>query len=152
MPLWQIYHPKDAFSDAESKQALSADVVKMYTTQLGLPAFYVVVQFIAMPEESVWVGGLSKTEKPFIRIVINHVAVRVANISDEDAVYKQTCEMVDAALKPHVEDKGYDWEYHLDETERRLWKVNGLVPPPWKSEAEQQWVKTNRPLSWEGDH
>lgn len=152
MPLWQIYHPEGTFADLESKRALSADVTNAYTTQLGLPAFYVVVQFISMPADTVWVGGSSKTEKPFIRVVINHVAVSVASISDDDEMYKKTCQMVDRALKPHIEDKGYDWEYHLDETERKLWKLNGLIPPAWKSEAEQEWVKANKALRWEGDH
>ncbi len=54
-----------------------------------------------------------------------------------------------AALKPHVADRGYDFEFHVDETERNLWMVNGLTPPPFKSEAEKLWFRENRPVEWE---
>ena len=141
MPLWLVFHPDGTFEDDASKEALSADVTKIYTG-VGLPAFYVVVNFIKMPESTVWVGGkkLSK-EKPFIRVAIEHIAVTLPN---EDEVYQRIANAVDAALKPHVADKGYDWEFHIDETERRLWKINGMFPPPFKSEEEKIWAKENR--------
>ncbi|KAF9631926.1 Tautomerase [Lasiodiplodia theobromae] len=147
MPLWLFFHPPGAFTDDESKRALSEDVTKIYTS-IGLPAFYVVVQFIELPRNKVWVGG-KLPEKPFIRVVIEHIAVR---LPDEDDAYKRTTARVDATLKPHIADKGYDWEYHIDETDRRLWKINGLAPPAWKSEAEQFWFQENKPLSWEGKY
>jgi nucleolar protein 58 len=86
-------------------------------------------------------GGkkLSKA-KPFIRIAIEHIAVR---LPDEDATYKRVSNRVDEALKPHVADKGYDWEFHIDETERRLWKINGIFPPAFGSDEEKIWVKEN---------
>lgn len=95
-----------------------------------------------MPGNTMWVGGkkLSK-DKPFIRLAIEHIAVTLPN---EDEVYRNTANKVDAALKPHVADKGYDWEFHIDETERRLWKINGMFPPAFKSEGEKIWVKENR--------
>lgn len=63
-----------------------------------------------------------------------HIAVRLEN---EDLAYKGTADAFDKALKPHVADKGYEWEFHVDETERRLWRVNGLIPPPFGSDVEQ---------------
>ena len=36
-------------------------------------------------------------------------------------------------IKPHVADKGYDWEFHIDETPRELWQINGFIPPPRES-------------------
>lgn len=51
-------------------------------------------------------------------------------------------------MKPHLLDKGYDFEYHVDETDRRLWKINGLVPPPFKSEEEKVWVRENRAVEY----
>ncbi|KAK5126042.1 hypothetical protein LTR85_011397 [Meristemomyces frigidus] len=152
MPLWQIYHPEGTFADTESKRAFSADITNLYTSYVGLPAFYAIVQFIPMPQDTMWVGASNKTEKPFIRIVINHVAVVVTPGPEEDAAYKKTCELVDGVIAPHVQAKGYDWEYHISETERRLWKVNGLIPPPWKSETEREWARENRALPYEGDH
>lgn len=151
MPLWQIYHPESTFADVESKQALTNDITSMYTPRM--PAFYVVVQFISMSPETFWVGGSSKTERPFIRIVISHVAITSKTTSeDEDAFFKRVTGLIDGVLQPHVEAKGYDWEYSVMETERRFWKINGLTPPPWQSEAEQEWIRANKPLPWEGDH
>ncbi|CCF33378.1 hypothetical protein CH063_05583 [Colletotrichum higginsianum] len=49
MPLWIIYHPEGTFEDDASKEAFSADITKFYTT-IGLPAFYVVANFISCPQ------------------------------------------------------------------------------------------------------
>lgn len=52
--------------------------------------------------------------------------------------------LVDEALKPYIEDMGYDWEYNVVETPRELWKIQGLAPPATGSEGEAEWVKQNR--------
>lgn len=104
-----------------------------------------VVNFIKMPGNTMWVGG-KKLSKPFVRVAIEHIAVTLPN---EDEVYKNTANKIDAILKPHVLDKGYGCEFHVDETERRLWKVQGMFPPPFKSEGEKIWVKENRPVPLE---
>ncbi|KAL5355944.1 putative oxalocrotonate tautomerase [Aspergillus floccosus] len=140
MPLWLIFHPPNTFEDAASKQALVKDVTKIYTN-VGLPPFYVVVNFIRISSEEVWVGGERRTERPFVRIIIDHIAVRIEN----DDMYKRTADAIDNALKPHLADKGYDWEFHVDETERKLWRINGMIPPPFKSDEERKWATENRP-------
>ncbi|KAF3006017.1 hypothetical protein E8E13_010612 [Curvularia kusanoi] len=145
MPLWLVFHPEGTFEDDASKEALVSDVTEIYTG-VGLPAFYVVVNFIKMPENTMWVGGKKvKKERPFIRLAIEHIAVTLPN---EDEVYKKTANKVDAAIKPHISDKGYDWEFHIDETERRLWKINGMFPPAFKSEEEKVWARENRAVSF----
>jgi hypothetical protein len=146
MPLWLIFHPPGTFEDASSKQALAKDVMKIYTG-IGLPPFYVVVNFIKLPTEDIWVGGERRTENPFIRIAIEHIAVRIEN---EDHAYKRTTDAIEKVLKPHVADKGYDWEFHIDETERRLWRINGMIPPPFGSEIGQLWATENRPSLYDG--
>jgi hypothetical protein len=146
MPLWLVFHPTGTFEDTASKQALTKDITKIYTG-IGLPAFYVVVNFMKLPPGDVWVGAERKMENPFIRIVAEHIAVGLDN---EDHIYKRTCDAIENALKPHIADKGYDWEFHVDETERRLWRVNGMMPPPFGSDAEKVWAKENRPGIWEG--
>ncbi|KAB8239291.1 hypothetical protein ETB97_009313 [Aspergillus alliaceus] len=146
MPLWLIFHPDGTFEDASSKKAMTKDITKIYTG-IGLPSFYVVVNFIKLSPEDVWVGAERRMEKPFIRIVAEHIAVR---LDDEDDVYKKTCDAIENALKPHIADRGYDWEFHVDETERRLWRVNGMIPPPFGSDAEKVWAKENKPVIWEG--
>ncbi|GJC87284.1 hypothetical protein ColLi_10122 [Colletotrichum liriopes] len=146
MPLWLIFHPDGTFEDDATKEALAADITKIYT-QIGLPAFYVVVNFIKMSGNTVWVGGKkANKEKPFIRIAIDHIAV---NLPNEDKMYKRVADGVNATLKPHIADKGYDWEYHIDETDKRLWRVNGLPAPPFESEEEKIWARENRPVPWE---
>lgn len=144
MPLWQIFHPPNTFQDAASKSALAKDITANYT-RIGMPAFYVVVNYIETEEKNMFVGGeLAHTRgSPFVRFVITHIHV---NMPNEDSAYAGLTERIDAILKPHVGDKGYDWEYHVAETERRLWKLNGIVAPPFKSEDEKVWVKENRPI------
>lgn len=147
MPLWLIFHPDGTFEDDASKEALSKGITKFYNERVGLPKFYAVVNFIKMPGNTMWVGGEKPNkDKPFIRIVIEHIAVTLPN---EDEDYKRTANAIDAILKPHVADKGYNWEFHIDETERRLWKVNGLFAPAFGSEEEKIWVKENRAVPWE---
>ncbi|KAJ5919097.1 hypothetical protein N7466_010040 [Penicillium verhagenii] len=149
MPLWQIYHPEGTFPDNESKQAFAQDITKMYTEDVGLPAFYVVTQFHKMDTADVFVGGKTNgaSDKPFVRVVINHVAVHVP---DENAAYLRTTSRLDQVVKPHLLDKGYDFEYHVGQTERRLWKINSLIPPPFKSAEERVWIEENRALLYEG--
>jgi hypothetical protein len=56
---------------------------------------------------------------------------------------------IDTALKPFIENLGYDWEYSVYETRRDLWKINGFVPPMPKTEAEKEWVRGNRAVPFE---
>ncbi|KFY26016.1 hypothetical protein V491_01509 [Pseudogymnoascus sp. VKM F-3775] len=144
MPYWVIHHPKHAFGDEMSKRSLSQDITKLYTN-LGLPAFYVVVVFTEVSDVNLYVGGEQKTETPFIRIVIDQIAIRM----EDPNLYASWTSAIDGILKPHIEEKGYNWEYHIDETERQLWKVNGLYAPPFGSQSEKIWFAANKPLPWE---
>ena len=149
MPLWQIYHPPGTFEDNASKQAFAEAITKIYTT-VGLPAFYVVIHFHKMDNNNVYISGKLRSvdnEKPFVRIVITHIAVR---LPDADAAYFKTTSRLDGVMKTHLLEKGYDFEYHVDETERRLWKINSLIPPPFKSAEERVWAEENRPVPYEG--
>lgn len=72
-----------------------------------MPAFYVVVNFIPTPDDYQFVGGkVARTRgKPFIRITVAHIHVHLA-----EAEHAGMTERVDKVLKPHIEDKGCDWE------------------------------------------
>lgn len=148
MPLWQIYHPANTFIDDSSKREFAQDITKMYA-ELGLPAFYVVSHFYRVEDSNVFVGGESNAPEkaPFVRIVITHIAIHVP---DSDSMYLRTTSRLDQVMKAHIADKGYDFEYHVDETDRRLWKINGMIPPQWKSEEEKIWVKNNRAIPYKG--
>lgn len=91
MPLWLIFHPAGTFEDAASKQALAKDITRIYTG-IGLPAFYVVTNFIKLSVADVWVGGEQRSDNPFIRIVIDHIAVRMEK---SNAVYDRTTARID---------------------------------------------------------
>lgn len=162
MPHWQIYHTPDAFQDDAHKHALTKAITSHYTREgVAMPAFYVVVDFIQVPHSSHFVGGeqASSRGKPFIRIAIAHIHI---NLPKDETVYKSVTDDIDRLIKPYIEDKGYDWEYHIEETERLLWKINGLAPPEvrlsarcvmvwsctnviqWKSEDEKVWRHESR--------
>lgn len=147
MPLWQIFHPPAAFSTADEKQALVKDVTQNYTG-LGLPAFYVVVQFHPLdPATSdFFVGGEPATN--FVRVVIHHLAFQSQG---SVAAHTQIAASIDAVLKPHLADKGLDWEYHVSESPPTMWKINGYVPPVMGNPAVSQWVADNKPSAYEGD-
>ena len=150
MPLWNIYHPPSTFTDSASKQALARDILPFYTN-IGLPAFYVVVNFIPMPHGTMYIGDEPNDEtraKPFVRFAIDHIAVRQP---DDDEQYRRVVAKFEQIVKPHVADKGYGWEFHIDETERRLWGIDGFEPPPFGSEGEKLWAEKNEAVEWRGE-
>ncbi|KAF4556536.1 Hypothetical protein D9617_1g084140 [Elsinoe fawcettii] len=144
MPLWTVYHSPNALVEDEARAAFTKDVTAMYTG-IGLPAFYVVVVFIETAHRSLWVGAEKRTDAtPFVRAVIEHIAVR---LDDDDKVYKRTSLGINQVFEKNIRPTGADWEFHVDETERRLWMVNGIFPPGFGSEEEKAWVKANKALT-----
>ncbi|KAF7538968.1 hypothetical protein G7054_g2553 [Neopestalotiopsis clavispora] len=151
MPLWLIYHTDDTFVDNDSKAALTRDITKFYTN-IGLPAFYVVVNFIKLSGSDMWVGAeprltTSGKTNSFVRITISHVAVRIPD--DADGVHRRTTVTFGDILKPHVAEKGYHYEFHVEETDRRLWMIDGYIPPEYKSAGEALWAKENKAVPYE---
>ncbi len=102
MPLHRIFHPPSAFSSSE-KATLSERITAFYT-EVGLPAFYVVVLFIPIESDSFFVGGKS-TDK-FIRIIVQHLARQMPNEERK----KQFSERYENTIAPFIKEKGYDWE------------------------------------------
>lgn len=143
MPLWIIYHPTGTFEDNATKEALSRDITAIYTDR-GLPAFYVLVNFIKLAGVDVYIGGRPNTGNPFIRIVINHIAITQPNT---DEAYHRVTTRINLILKPYIADKGCDEESHVDETERRLWRIQGMDPPTFGSEQERLWAAANKAVA-----
>jgi phenylpyruvate tautomerase PptA (4-oxalocrotonate tautomerase family) len=141
MPLWKIFHGPDVFT-AEQKEALANEVTRLYVS-IGLPAFYVNVLFFAVPEESFYVGG--KKVAKSVRISIEQIARKVP--LDEDFI-RQWLQKIDEALAPHIKERGFDWEYNIQESSRALWKINGIEPPPTGSDEELKWAVGNRPSGY----
>lgn len=146
MPHWLIYHPPSAYQDTESKDSLAKAITAFYTN-VGMPAFYVIVHFIEVPLTSTYIGAQTRdaTDKPFIRLVATHIA---HNYPNDDAVLRAAGDSFNKLLTAEIKPKGYDWEFHIAETDRRLWKVNEFTPPERRTEGEALWVKENRPVPY----
>jgi hypothetical protein len=147
MPLWNIFHTSDVFQSQEVRTQLAQDITKLYTERGGLPAFYVVVQFVPLPTENVFVGGEARTSKPFVRLVVEHMAVH--SHEGPEGHPARFSGMINTTLKPYIADKGCDWEITVTDTTREFWRINGIAPPPWRSEAEKVWVRDGRPTEWD---
>ncbi|CAK7201470.1 hypothetical protein SEUCBS139899_004174 [Sporothrix eucalyptigena] len=149
MPLWQFFHPPTAFATAADKQSLVDDITTMYTNW-GLPAFYVVVQFLPMDtaegSSNFFVGR--KTATNFVRVIVHHLAFQSQGSL---AAHQRISTGIDSVLHPHIEAKGFDWEYHVSESPPTMWKINGYVPPVMSNAAVATWAKENKPSPYEGD-
>jgi Putative oxalocrotonate tautomerase enzyme len=98
------------------------------------------VIFEGIPKESFFIGGRSTAK--FVRISIDHLARSELPTELED----WWIENINAVLAPFVKDRGFDWEFHIDETIFDLWSIQGLRPPPPDSEHEKRWQAENKLL------
>jgi phenylpyruvate tautomerase PptA (4-oxalocrotonate tautomerase family) len=137
MPLWKFYHPVGAFT-ADDKKALAERITKLYTAS-KLPAFYVGVVFQEVAEDSFFIGG-EPTSK-FVRIWIDHIARTMDTKEQRDRALKA----FNAAIAPYVHDRGFSWEFHIDETPFDLWSIQGFRPPLPGTEDEARWIRENKP-------
>jgi phenylpyruvate tautomerase PptA (4-oxalocrotonate tautomerase family) len=137
MPLWNVYHPVGAYS-AEDKQALAERITKLYT-DCAVPKFYVGILFQELPKESFFIGA--RPVGNFVRIKVDQMARTLPT----PKLREWWVRAVDEAIAPFVRDRGYDWEFHIDETPADLWSIQGELPPPFGSEAEKRWAEENKP-------
>lgn len=136
MPLWTIHHTPGYFTAAD-KHDLAARITDHYE-QAGLPRFYVVVIFSETRSEDLYVGG--EPTPLALRIVIDHIARHAADKQSRNRI----AHWINSILLPYLQGRdGLHWEFHVDETSEDLWMINGLIPPPSGSEAEQRWVAHN---------
>lgn len=135
MPVWLVLHGPATFRDEASRAAFAKDIT--FQIYKLIPPFYTDVAFIPTP--SLYVGG-EKNDK-MVRIVIHELAGRHLAAEEREAWLNT----VDRAIKPHIADKGYEWEYHIEEPARDLWKIQGYVPPPFASRAQKTWNMENKP-------
>ncbi|CAM6083534.1 unnamed protein product [Calypogeia fissa] len=121
MPLHRIFHPPGIFS-GEDKKSIAERLTAIYTS-VGLPAFYVVVLSITVDKDSFFVGG--KPTSKVVWIVSQHLACQV--VSSEEKAH--SVQALEDAFAPYIKDRGFDWELHIEEHDRELWRENGIVPP-----------------------
>ncbi|KEP47484.1 4-oxalocrotonate tautomerase [Rhizoctonia solani 123E] len=142
MPMHRIYTASGLYSPTE-KKALAEAITKIYQG-LGLPAFYVVVLFIDLPEDSFYIGGETNTN--FVRFNIQHIARALPDKETKLGFMK----VYEAAVKPFTADKGVDWEVNIDEADPLTWNENGMSPPAPDSEGERLWIRLNKAVPFEG--
>jgi phenylpyruvate tautomerase PptA (4-oxalocrotonate tautomerase family) len=136
MPLWTIHHTPGVFTDAEKKE-LSERITDHYAKG-GLPRFYVITLFNEVRPEDIYVGG--QQPAAVLRVVIDHIARHTASREDRHRM----AHWINGILAPFIKDRpDLHTEFHVDETSEDLWMINGLIPPPARSEAEQRWVRDN---------
>ena len=140
MPLWQVYHPVGAYSE-EQKRGFAEDVTQFYA-RFGLPKFYVVTLFHEVPRASFLVGGVPSDDT--VRVVIEHIARH----AEDSGLRERMSEALGRLLAAHTGDRGLHCEFHIDETPRDQWMIDGLRPPPTGSKAEQLWAQDNRPVPY----
>lgn len=136
MPLWKIYHPKDAFS-ADDKKALSQAITAVYGR--AMPRFYVGVLFQEVEPDSFFIGG--EAHGNFVRIWVDHIA---RTLPSEEA-QRKFIKMIAGVIAPWIGERGFDWELHVDETPFDLWAIQGYLPPRQGTEDEKRWIAENRP-------
>lgn len=136
MPLWKIHHPVDAYT-AEDKKQFSTAITGMYDA-IPIPKFYVVVLFEEVSAENCYVGGDSHDR--FVRITIDQMARTLPG----QVVREWWVHLLDKTIRPWVGDRGYDWEFTINEAPFDLWSLQGFVPPPFESVAEKRWVAENK--------
>lgn len=141
MPLWTIYHPPGAYTP-QQKQQFSADITDIYTRHGNLPAFYAVVIFQEIDTDSFFIGG--KPSQDSVRIKIDHIAIH----TEDPDTRVRTRQILARTLAQHTTDRGLHCEFHVDETPRDMWMLDGITPPPHKSTAHQLWVQENRPIPY----
>ncbi|MCP1196062.1 tautomerase family protein [Acetobacter senegalensis] len=140
MPMWQIYHPENAFTD-EDKKEIAQKITGIYES--FLPRFYVNVFFQALSKSNFYIGG--EPTDDFVRIVIDHIA-RAIKDPVEQKQFLRGCAHI---LSPYVAERGYRWELNVDETPFDLWTLNGFKPPLPNTPAGIKWRLENKPSSYD---
>jgi phenylpyruvate tautomerase PptA (4-oxalocrotonate tautomerase family) len=140
MPLWNVYHPVGAYNEQE-KREFADRATSLYEAR-GLPRFYVVALFHEVSRGSFYVGGEPVDDR--VRVAIDHIARR----TEEPALRESVRQRIGAVIQAFAASKGLRWEFHVDETPRGLWMIDGLVPPPTGSDAEKLWAKENRAIPY----
>jgi phenylpyruvate tautomerase PptA (4-oxalocrotonate tautomerase family) len=140
MPLWNVYHPVGAYSE-EEKRDFAERVSSDYEAG-GLPRFYVVILFLEVDRGSFYVGG--EPVDDVVRVFIDHIARHAEDPARRESVRNRISRLIQALAT----GKGLRWEFHVDETPRDLWMINGLVPPPTGSDAERLWARENRAIPY----
>jgi len=143
MPLWQIFHPVDAYT-ADDKKVLAKRITAIYEN-IPIPKFYVVVVFHPVPADLFYVGGESRSN--FVRFKIDQMARTLPG----QVLREWWMRRVEDVIAPFVKERGLESEVQIDELPADLWTMDGHVPPPFESHGEKRWIKENKPSAYTDD-
>ena len=138
MPLWTVHHSAGCL-DGGDRQALAVAITGLYPM---LPAFYVDVVFCAATADTLFVGGVARPR--FVRLW----ADQFARSLPDDGARRRWIGTVNSCLTPFMDDRGLDWELHIDETSRELWLIQGMRPPGPGPPEEKLWAERNEPVPY----
>ncbi|KAK0499745.1 putative oxalocrotonate tautomerase [Armillaria luteobubalina] len=144
MPFHRFYVPHGLYSPCD-KQSIAEAVTEVYV-KVGLPRFYVVVNFIEVSEENFYVSGKSSTD--FVRISIHHIARHLPSRERK----RDFMQRYEKAIEPFTKGRGIRWEIQVAEMDRDLWHENGINPPLGGSDGEILWRKLDRAIPYSIDH
>ncbi|KAF8585984.1 hypothetical protein K439DRAFT_1632245 [Ramaria rubella] len=94
-----------------------------------------------MASDSFYVGG--EKRKNFVRIV----SQQLARTTTKEA-WPRNLDGLEECWAPFIKDRGLDWELHIEQHERGLWRVQGIDPPLKGTDAELRWVRENRAVPY----
>ncbi|KAF4627957.1 hypothetical protein G7Y89_g10199 [Cudoniella acicularis] len=103
----------------------------------------------SIPEDSFFIGG-ELTKGKFVRLTLEHIAINFKDFGVErgDAMSKKFLAFVGEVLKERFEPKGWRWEFNILETDRKLWRVQSIEPPPLNSDAMKVWDREQKGVEW----
>ncbi|CZR63112.1 uncharacterized protein PAC_13009 [Phialocephala subalpina] len=142
MPLLQLYTNIGQLS-VEEKQEIASTLTGIYAKIM--PEFFVTIIFHELPHGSFFVGSKPADGK-FVRFHAEHIAV---NWNEDRARANAYLDWLGGVLKERFEPKGWTWEFNVVETDRHLWRVQSIVPPPIGSEALKTWETAGKGIPWE---
>jgi hypothetical protein len=100
------------------------------------------LRFHEVDRGSFYVGGEPVDDR--VRVAIDHIARRTEDPAGRESLRSR----IGDVIEPFATAKGLRWEFHVDQTPRDLWVIDGLVPPPTGSDAENLWAKENRAIPY----
>jgi phenylpyruvate tautomerase PptA (4-oxalocrotonate tautomerase family) len=162
MPLWQLFVPENAYTPEEMKDFANriTDIYSgpesMKNWGFQFPRFFTSVVFHEFKPERFIVGGEPRDK--FIQIEVVHIAggeadddrppneqaaERMGGLTEAE-VFEKFYDVVNPTLKPYIEDRGYEWEIHIENAPAVSWRVDGQVVPRPPSEDWERWLKDDK--------
>jgi hypothetical protein len=74
---------------------------------------------------------------------VNDQVAELMGVTVEE-LFERYFSLVLPALKPYIEDRGYEWEFSIQNDPAVSWRIDGMIPPAPGTEDMQRWDKDNK--------